>query len=138
MRGCQQAHVHLPRLRAPNSQDLPIRDHAQELGLRGGRHLRHFVEEEGSLVGSLEEPLTAAVGAGKGALFVAKELAFEQRLRKGRTVHRHKGFGGPGAVLMDGASHQFLAGAGFAGDQDRGAGRSDPRDQFAHRLHRRA
>jgi hypothetical protein len=39
---------------------------------------------------------------------------------------------------MDGAGHQFLAGAGFAGDQDRGAGGSDPRNLFAHVPNRRA
>jgi hypothetical protein len=36
---------------------------------------------------------------------------------------------------MDGTCHQFLAGAGFAGDEDRGVSRSHPRDQISHGLH---
>src|SRR5262249_16685656 len=68
-------------------------------------------------VGLLELADAAAVGAGEGALLVAEQLALQQRLRDGRAVDGEKRRLGPGAVLVEGAGHQLLAGAALAGDE---------------------
>ncbi len=95
---------------------MPLGYHSQKLGLRGGRHLGHFIEEEGSFMGSLEEPLPAAVRAREGPFFMSKKLALEQRLCEGRTVYGYEGLRRAGAVFVDRPGHQLLAGAGFAGN----------------------
>ena len=93
-------------------------------------HLGHLVEEKGSAVGRLEQSRPASVGAGKGSLFVAEKLAFQERFREGRKFTATKSLDARG-LFMDAVSHQFLACAGFAGDQDGGAGRCYPCDQLA-------
>ena len=53
------------------------------------------------------------------SLFVAEQLAFEQRLGDGGAVDRQERSGGPAAEVADRSGHHFLAGAGLAEDQDR-------------------
>jgi hypothetical protein len=54
--------------------------------------------------------------------FMAEKLAFEQFRRDGRAVHLHEGALAPVAVHVDGARDEFLAGTGFAFNQDRRVG----------------
>ncbi len=61
----------------------------QEFGLQVQRHIPHFVEEQGALVGPLETADALGQGAGKGPLFVAKEIAFDKAGRDGGAVHLH-------------------------------------------------
>ena len=67
--GSQQAYIDLSRLGTSHTQDLPIRDDAQKLGLCGGRHHGHFVEKKGSPMGGLEKPLAG----GKKGISVGNE-----------------------------------------------------------------
>ena len=78
------------------------------------------------------------VGAGERAALMAEQFAFQQGLGKGRAVHRDHLPGGALAAAMDRAGDQFLAGAGLAGDQDRGIGGTDAGDFFAQRRDCRA
>ena len=63
--------------------------------------------------------------AGEGALFVAEELAFEQTRGDGGAVQLDERSLAPAAEVVDGAGHQFFAGARFSLDQDRGIGGCD-------------
>jgi hypothetical protein len=88
---------------------------AQHLGLQGQRHVADLVEEKGAAIDLLELADAPAVGAGKGALLVAEQLALQQLLRDGGAVEGQEGRLGTGAVLVDGAGDQLLAGAALAG-----------------------
>ncbi len=63
------------------------------------------------------DPLTDRPG--KGTLFMAEKFAFSRAFGNGGTVDCDEFFVAPVAQIMDGARNQFLAGAGFAGNQDR-------------------
>ncbi len=73
--GGDDAHVHPLQILAADAAELTLLQHAQQLGLRGERHLPDLVEEDGAAVGQLEEPLPERGGAGEGALLVPEELA---------------------------------------------------------------
>ena len=76
----------------PHPLELALLQHPQELHLRAERNLADLVEEDGSPVGQLEAPLLAPDRAGERAALVAEQLALEQRLSEGRTVHPDEGF----------------------------------------------
>ena len=85
----------------------------------------------------LELSELARVGAGEGALLVAEQLRFHQRLRDGRHVDRDKGLAGPRAALVNGARHQLLAGPALAGDEDGGRRLRDLDDELIDPRHLR-
>ena len=51
-----------------------------------------------------------------------EHLAFQQAGGDGGAIQVDEGALAPRAEVVDGARHQFLAGAGFAENQDRGIG----------------
>ena len=55
-------------------------------------------------------------------MLMPEQFGFQHALRDRGTVHRDKRFSGCGAGIMDSAREQFLAGSGFARQQDRGRG----------------
>ena len=56
---------------------------------------------------------------------MAEQLAFEELFGDGGAVDGYEGGFGPRAAVVDGLGHDFLAGAGFAGDEHVGAARRD-------------
>ena len=76
--GGDQAHVHLVRFRSAQALELAVLQHAQKLHLNGAGHVADFVEKQRALIGQLEFPRLGSRRAGKRALFVAEEFAFEQ------------------------------------------------------------
>ena len=66
--------------------------------------------------GQLEAAGLGPRGAGEGALLVAEELALQQVLREGAAVDGDEGLAARGPLVVEGAGHQLLAGAGLAGD----------------------
>ena len=114
-----------------------ILQHAQQFGLGANGHLANFVEQQSSSLSVLEAADGAFDGAGKGALFMPKELAFHEGLRQSRAIDRHKRTATPRAQLMDRAGHQFLARSALAADQHGGRGRGDLPDHGEDFLHRR-
>ena len=77
-------------------------------------------------------------GAGEGALGVAEQLGFEQMIGKSRAVDGDHSGPRAAARRMQRAGRHFLAGAGLAGDQNRGAAVRDQLNNFDHFTHRRA
>ena len=75
---------------------------------------------------------------GESALDVAEELGFEQLFRNGAAVDRREGALAPGTHPVDGPGNDLLAGAGFAGDQNRGVMPGHPRCQLQDLAHGRA
>ena len=96
----------------------PLLDDLEELGLQRLGEEPHLVEEDGAVVGRLEEPGLRAAGIGEGAALETEQLGLEERLGNGRAVHVHEGPGVAGAAAVDEPGHQPFPGAGLALDQD--------------------
>ena len=94
-----------------------------------------FVEEQGAAVGEFKLAHAAGRRIGKRALFVAEQLAFDQRLGEGGAVQRYKRAVPPSAVVMQGLGDQFLAGAALTGDQHRCPAVGDLFDLAVNLLH---
>ncbi len=118
------AYIDLNRLRAPQAQQLAFLDHAQQLDLHGGGHFGDFIQAQRAAVGGFDQA-GLADGAGEGALLVAEQFVGQQFLVEGAAVHRDERAVRPPTVLVQIAREQFLAGAGFAGDQHVAAGGAD-------------
>ena len=58
------------------------------------------------------------VSPSEGALFVAKELAFNKLVWNSGTVNRYKSCFSAGAISMEGSSHQFLTGTVFTKNEN--------------------
>ena len=99
--------------------DLAVLQHAQQLDLRGQRHVAHLVEEHRAAVGVLELAHPVGRGVGERPLDVAEQLALQDVLAQGGAVQRHERLVLARAVLVDGLGDQLLAGAGLALDQAR-------------------
>jgi hypothetical protein len=119
------AHVDLLRGVGADGLNGLLLDAAQDLRLERQRHVPDFVEEQRAAVGLCEAPLAVAGGARERASGVAEQLAFEELFGDGGAVDGHEGGFGPRAAVVDGLGHDFLAGAGFAGDEHVGAARRD-------------
>ena len=135
MRGGEHAHVHRDGFLAAEPLQAALLQHAHELDLRAGRHVADLIEEDGAVVGLLEAADAPVFGAGKGAAFVAEQLAFEQGLGDGGAVDGDEGRLGAVAVLVNGAGDEFLAGAGLAADQDVDGLGGDAANLLVDRLH---
>ena len=83
-------------------------------------------------------PVLRCHGAGEGALLVAEELAFEQRLGERGAVDGHEGAAGARAAAVEGAGDELLARAALAAQQHGRVGGRDPGDAAADLAHHRA
>ncbi len=110
-------------LRPPSRRKRALLQHAQQLHLRGRRHLADFVEKERAAIGQLEAALAPIGGARERALLVPEDLALEQRLGNRRAVDRDERKRRARTELVDRLRDQFLAGARLARDEHRRAGR---------------
>ena len=136
--GRQDAHVDLNRLVRADAGDLAAFQHAQQLDLRGQRHVADFVQKQRAAVGVLELAHAIGRGVGKRPAHVAEQLALQDVLAQGGAVERHERLVLARAVLMDGLGDQLLARAGVALDQHAGVGRGDPLEPVDHVVHLRA
>ena len=91
MRGRDDAHVDADGLLGAERLHLALLDGAQDLGLGGGAQVADLVEKQGAQVGEGELAPPGLGGAGEGALFVAEELALDERLGDGGAVHGDEG-----------------------------------------------
>ena len=121
VRGGDDAGVDLDGAAAADAGDLPLLEDAQELGLGGEGQLADLVEEDGALVGDLEETgLALAVGPGEGAALVAEQLALGKVLGDRAAVDADEVLPGAGGALVDVRRDALLADAGLALDEDDG------------------
>src|SRR5260370_6724548 len=84
------------------------------------RHIADLVQKHGSVVGQLEAAYALRNRAGESAALVSEQFAFQQSGRNGRAVELDESIGLACAQVVDRARDQFLAGAGFSIDEDRG------------------
>src|SRR6266850_1981154 len=111
------ANVHGLRAAAAHGLELALLEHPEQLDLRLWRKLAHLVQEDRAAICQLETADTPLDRAGKRALDVAEELAFDQPRRDGTAVDLDQRTLPAGAQGLDGPRDQLLAGAGIAGDE---------------------
>ena len=129
VRGADDRNVHRDGLGAAQRGDATLLQGAQQPGLQGQRHVADLVQEQGAAVG-LHDAARGALAprAREGAVFIAEEFGLDQRLGDGGAVHRHEGLPRAAGVVVHGARQQFLAGAGFAQDEQRNVAVQDVPD----------
>src|SRR6202044_1814289 len=81
------------------------------------RQLADFIEKNRAAVRCVEKTRLGAKRPRKGALFMAKKLAFHQRGNERAAIDSDKGSLRKRSAEMDGASDEFLARAAFASDK---------------------
>ena len=108
---------------------------AEQLGLEVEGKLADLVEEDGAAGGGGEQAGLGAVGTGEGALDVAEELAFDEGGDERAAIDGDEGLGSVGAVVVDGAGDELLAGAGLAEDEDGVGGEGDLGEDAVELLH---
>ena len=119
VRGAQQAHIDGFFALAAQWPHGLFLNGAQQLDLHGHGQVCHLIQEQGAVVGRLEQAGLVGHGAGEAALAVAEKLAFHQLGRNGAAVDRHKGLICPRAECVDAPGDQFLAAARLAADVQR-------------------
>src|SRR4029077_5254806 len=121
MRGNDDAHIHALRAIAAEALEFLFLQDPQQLGLQLHRQVADFVEEPRAAIGKLEAAGFLTEAAGEGAAFVAEELGFQEPGGNGGAIDLDESALTAGAKIMDGASKELLAGAGFTKEQNRGA-----------------
>ena len=125
--------VDLCRPAAAHGLELVFLQHAEQLDLHVERQLTDFVEEQRAAIGQFEASDPAIERAGERTSDMSEQLALDQPCRDRAAVDFHERMLVTRAAAVDGARHQFLAGAGFAEDQDRRVGRRDAIDRAQRR-----
>ncbi|MNM92038.1 hypothetical protein D3C81_1043570 [compost metagenome] len=109
-------HPHLTATTDP--PEAAVIEKTQQLGLQVRRHLPHFIEEHRTAIAQLQQAwFAAALGAGEGAGGVAEQFAFGQALGQRGAVKGQERRIAPGTEGVAGTSHQLLARARLALDQ---------------------
>jgi len=92
----------------------------QDFDLDGLGQVGNFIEEDRPLLGQGKSARFIRSGIGKGASFIAEKFGFDERFRYGPTIDSYERLGAALTQIVDGLGQQFLAGAAFPGNQDRG------------------
>src|SRR5581483_261893 len=132
-----QPHVNPNRPHAADSFELALLERAQELGLKRGRRVADFIEEERAAMSLFETALMFAHRPGERAFLVSEQFGFDQRLRECRTVHLHEGSVLAGTKIVNRPRDQLLAGAAFSAQENRriaGRGLMNVRKDLVHQL----
>lgn len=135
VRGDDGAHIDLDGLVAADTLNFAFFEDAKKFGLHGQGHVADFIEEECAAFGLLEFSGVASGGAREGAFFVAEQLRFDEFGGNGGAIKGDESVFVTRGFFVNGAGHEFLAGACFAKDADAGfAGGNalDLREEFFH------
>ena len=95
------------------------------------KSIADLVKEKRAVIGKFEESGLGSFGAAEGSLLVAKEFTLDEVIGECAAVDVDPGLGASQGSLMNGARDQFLAAAGFTGDENRVRARGDAAD-FVH------
>ena len=109
--GGKHADVHRDFVLAAEPPHPQVLENAQQLRLRGVRHLADLVEKQRAPVSLLKAAGRTLHGSRKRALLVAEQLALHQSLGQGGCIDRDERPIAAGAALMDLPRHQLLPGA---------------------------
>src|SRR5688572_12728979 len=111
--GHHDAQIDAHRAGIPERREFTFLQHAQEPALYRRAQLEHLVQKQCSAIRGPDVADLAALRTREGPAPVAKELAFDQRLRERRAVDRDKA-AGTSAVVVQSERHALFARAGFS------------------------
>src|SRR6185503_16841816 len=94
--------------------ELPFLQDTQQFDLDRCREFSNLIQKNHSTIGHLELALFLRDRAGKRSLFVSEQFALNQSFRNRAAIDGYKWLSRAGAVAMNGASGQLLAGSAFA------------------------
>src|SRR2546427_6537881 len=117
IRRCDQSRVRAERTAAPQSLELALLEHAEELRLEIEGDLSYFVQEDCPAVGELEPSDALRDRAGEGAFLVAEQLALQQSRWDRGAVQLHESLRAPWAQVVDRARDQLFPRPRLAVDQ---------------------
>ena len=135
IRGRQHTNVDRPRAVLTDAPHLALLQHAQQLDLHGRRHIANFIEEQRAAIRGFEESRAVLRRARERAAGVSEELGLQQGLGYSGAIDREKRAGRPRRFIMNEARDALLAGAAFAGNQDRGIDLRDAPGQIERPQH---
>ena len=133
--GAQNAHIHLFFLHTAQRAHLALLNHPQQLGLHGQGQVANFIQKQRAPPCGGEVAFAVGGGSGVRPFAGTEKLGLDQRVRNGPAVHRHQRPLGTVAGFVDGAGHQFFAGARFTQDHHRGHAVGHFDNAFAHLAH---
>ena len=107
----------------------------EQLDLQFHRHFGDLVQEQGSAVRSLDDPLVPPIGACEASALVTEQFGFDQTRRNRAAVDRDERFFGPSAELVDRLCDEFFSSACLTDDQDRARRRCNARNKVVDPLH---
>ncbi len=136
VRGGDQPDVDPHRFDPAEALEFPLLENAEELDLRRGGEVAHFVEEQGAAVRQLESPLLLLVGSGEGSWFVPEQLRFDEALRQRGAVDLDERLARSRRVVVDRVGNQLFAGPRFPPDQNGGVRGRRLGDLLVELLHR--
>ena len=122
--GGDHANVDAQSAIAAEALELLFLEYAKEFGLKFERKVTDFIEKEGAAIRKFEAANFLRDRTGEGAAFVAKQFGFKEAGRDGGAIDFDEGALAARAEVVDGASNELLAGAGFAENEDGGVGGS--------------
>ena len=111
--------------------DRHLLDGPQQFGLGGRRQIRDFVQKQRPFVRMLEFASPRS-NTSRNPLLYPEQLRLQQRVDDGRTVDGHEWPVSSNAQVVNLASHQLLAGSGFAFNEYGEVGCGDAFDAFTH------
>src|SRR5262245_463669 len=130
--GGYDADFYADALRAAQPFEDAGLQHAQEPPLYLQRNLSYLIQKDRAAVGQLESPRLGRLRAGDSALFVAEQLALDQRGRKRRAVDYNEGASVAQAALVNGVGEQLLPSPRLSLQQNGRIGRGDVQRVFEH------
>ncbi len=125
--GCNQPYIYFPGVDAAQTFEFAFLQSTQKLGLDLKGDITDFIKKQGALISKFQSLDFLADGAGKSALFMTKQFAFEQPGRNSRTIEFHECTLLAPAVIVNGPRNQFLSRTGVAQQKH---GRIAGRDRF--------
>ena len=137
MGGYDNSNVDRDTAVAADGGNHALLQNAEKLGLHCEVHVADLVEKQRAAVGLAEAAGPVMRRPGERAAHMAKQLALQQRRRHRGTVDGNQPSCAARAVGVDAARHDFLAGAGFAGDQNGGVRGGADADQLLDGAHGR-
>src|SRR5262245_5505626 len=137
VRGGEDAHIDLARLRGSYSFELTGLENAQQFGLQVERYVRDFIEKERPPIGQFKAPDAVSLGVGKSPSHVTKKLALKYPLRESAGVNRNQWLGRANRNRMKRLGDDLLSGAVFAHDENVRIGRAYARNKIQYRFHGR-
>src|SRR5262249_51056430 len=115
--GGEDTNIRLLCAHATQALELPLLQGAQEFRLQLKRDIAYLVKKEGAAVGQLHAPDLLCDRPCESALFVPKQLAFQQAGWDGGAVEFYEGAAPAAAGIVNGARNQLFAGSCLTKDE---------------------